>query len=146
MLLTAAAQHDVNLATTAGYPKPVLDYVAQTWRAFLQQATDFLDNSLITSSLAERNQNALENISSIGVWFTGPQLSLPLRRYTVQVVGPDGIPQNILAVGLLSFAYSSYVMQLRAVAQQSVLDHLCRIEEQLGAKCLFLPQILIAPS
>lgn len=146
MLLGMAAQRDVELAQQAMYPQQVVDFMRQTWCAFIPQAKDFYQADAVAPYTMELSRTALENISSIGIWFSSQQISLPLRRYTVQVVGADGNLQNITAVGLLSFAYSSYVMQLRAMAQQSTLENLARIQEQLGAKTLFIPQLLVAPS
>ncbi|CAG9573877.1 conserved hypothetical protein [Leishmania major strain Friedlin] len=146
MLLNTAAQRDIDEGSRAGYPQQVVDFMRQTWAAFIQQAKDFYQEDAHEPFTMELSRNALENTSSIGVWFTGPQISLPLRRYTVQVVGADGAPQNITAVGLLSFTYSTYVMHLRSMSQQSALDGLARMQEQLGTDSLFLPQILVAPS
>ncbi|KAG5504894.1 hypothetical protein JKF63_04340 [Porcisia hertigi] len=146
MLLNSAAQHDLREAVYAGYPPQVVDFMRQTWVAFIQQAKDFYQADAEKPYTMELSRNALENTSSLGVWFTGPQISLPLRRYTVQVLGADGTPQNITAVGLLSFAYSTYVMQLRSMSQHSALDGLARMQEQLGTDSLFLPQLLVAPS
>ncbi|KAK7196531.1 hypothetical protein NESM_000590800 [Novymonas esmeraldas] len=146
MLLNCAARRDINEARRAGYPEQVIDFMHQTWVAFIQQAKDFYLFDTEVPATVELSRSALENISSIGVWFTGPQMSLPLRRYTVQVIGADGTPQNITAVGLLSFAYSSYVMQLRAMSQQSMLEALTSMQEQLGTASLFLPQLLVASS
>ncbi|KPI87574.1 hypothetical protein ABL78_3325 [Leptomonas seymouri] len=146
MLLSMAAQRDVELARQADYPQQVVDFMRQTWAAFISQAKEFYQPDAAQLCTMELSRTALENISSIGIWFSGPQISLPLRRYTVQVVGADGNLQNITAVGLLSFAYSSYVMQLRSMSQQSTLESLARIQEELGAKTLFIPQLLVAPS
>lgn len=146
MLLRMAAQRDVELAQQAHYPQQVVDFMRQTWAAFIPQAKEFYQSDAVAPYTMELSRTALENISSIGIWFNGPQISLPLRRYTVQVIGADGNLQNITAVGLLSFAYSSYVMQLRSMSQQSTLENLARIQEQLGARTLFIPQLLVAPS
>jgi hypothetical protein len=146
MLLCMAAQRDVEMARQAAYPQQVVDFMQQTWAAFIPQAKEFYQPDAVPPYTMELSRTALENISSIGIWFTGAQISLPLRRYTVQVVGADGNLQNITAVGLLSFAYSSYVMQMRSMSQQSTLDSLAHIQEQLGAKTLFIPQLLVAPS
>ncbi|KPA85591.1 putative mitochondrial hypothetical protein [Leptomonas pyrrhocoris] len=146
ILLNMAAQRDVEAARQADYPQQVVDFMCQTWSAFIAQAKEFYLPDAEKPHTMELSRTALENISSIGIWFNGPQISLPLRRYTVQVVGTDGNPQSITAVGLLSFAYSSYVMQLRSMAQQSTLENLARIQEQLGAKTFFVPQLLVAPS
>ncbi|KAG5479545.1 hypothetical protein CUR178_03306 [Leishmania enriettii] len=146
MLLNSAAKRDIEKGSQAGYPLPVVHFMRQTWAAFIQQAKDFCKADADKPFTMELSRNALENTSSLGVWFTGPQISLPLRRYTVQVVGADGAPQNITAVGLLSFAYSTYVMHLRSMSQQSALEGLARMQEQLGTNSLFLPQLLVAPS
>lgn len=146
MLLNAAAQHDIDEARREAYPQQVVDFMRQTWVAFIAQAKEFYQADAEQPCTAELSRTALENISSIGVWFTGPHISVPLRRYTVQLVGSDGTPQNITAVGLLSFAYSSYVMQLRSMSQQSTLESLTRMQEELGTESLFLPPLLVAQS
>ncbi|KAG5479015.1 hypothetical protein LSCM1_02857 [Leishmania martiniquensis] len=146
MLLNSAAKRDLEKGIQAGYPLPVLHFMRHTWVAFIEQAKGFFRSDAGMPFRMELSRNALENTSSLGVWFTGPQISLPLRRYTVQALGADGVPQNIIAVGLLSFAYSTYVMQLRSVSQQSALEGLTRMQEQLGTNSLFLPQLLVAPS
>ncbi|GET88480.1 hypothetical protein, conserved [Leishmania tarentolae] len=146
MLLNTAAKRDTEQGRRAGYPQQVIDFMRHTWAAFIQQAKDFYQQDAHEPFTMELSRNALENTSSIGVWFTGPQISLPLRRYTVQVMGTGGVPQNITAVGLLSFAYSTYVMHLRSISQQSALDGLARMQEELGTNSLFLPQLLVAPS
>lgn len=159
MLLRAAAERDMALAEAQQYPKPVLHFMKTTWQAFLQQAKAFLSEpvtALVGSEEAaavvptvSRSTAAIEIISSIGVWFSGPNVSLPLRQYTVQVPEANGeyggVMQTVIVVGLLSFSYSSYIMQLRSIAQQSVLAELAMVEEQLGTRCLFAPQLLITP-
>ncbi|CAJ1025425.1 hypothetical protein Q4I30_003845 [Leishmania utingensis] len=146
MLLNSAAQRDIDEGIQAGYPKQVVNFMYQTWVAFIQQAKDFYKADADEPFTMDLSHNALENTSSIGIWFIGPQISLPLRRYSVQVVGADGTLQDIIAVGLLSFTYSTYVMHLRSMSQQRVLEGLTRMQEQLGTDSLFLPQLLVAPS
>lgn len=94
----------------------------------------------------QRSLIAMENISSIGVWFSGPCVSLPLRRYAVETTAEDGTRQNVAVVGIVSFLYSSYIMQLRAASQLRTLLELQRVESQVGTPCLYSPSLLIDPA
>ncbi|EPY43813.1 hypothetical protein AGDE_00108 [Angomonas deanei] len=123
-----------------GYEESVIDFMKQMWSALLHEAVNLLQLNDGASHIRE----ALENISSLGVWFTGPDISLPLRRYTVQVPNEQGGEDSMVVVGLLSFSYSSYIMQLRSISQQTTLSTLASLQEQLGTKCLFIPPLLIA--
>lgn len=148
MLLCTAAQRDVAVAKKVGYPQPVIEFMKTTWKAFLQQAQSFLGGSTQEAAAfnpAERCHIAMESISSIGVWFTGANVSLPLRQYTVQMIAPDGSLQNVFMIGLLSFSYSSYVMQMRLLSQQALLVELQKMGKQLGTPCLFMPELVLAP-
>lgn len=152
VLLRLAAERDVALAERQQYPEPVLQFMRSTWQAFLRQAGGFLACDSVAEGEAldapcVKSIAAIENISSIGVWFNGPNVSLPLRQYAVQVPSQDpatlGELQTIIVVGLLSFSYSSYIMQLRTVSQHAALAELRTMEEQLGTRCLFTPKLLL---
>lgn len=154
ILLRTAAVRDILIAEKAHYSPSMMQFVRHAWRIFLEQADAYLSESTPitlpsdgadTVERVERSRIAMENISSLGIWFSGPTISLPLRRYSMQMAGPDGTMQNVVVVGLVSFAYSSYIMRVRAEAQMAVLQELNRLEEQLGMRCLFAPQLVVLP-
>ncbi|EPY37203.1 hypothetical protein STCU_00094 [Strigomonas culicis] len=109
------------------------------WSAFMKEA-----DNLLFSDGASHVKEAIENISSLGIWYNGPEISLPLRRYTVRVPNAAGEEENVVLLGLISFTYSSYIMQLRSMAQQTTLATLAYLREQLRTNCLFVPPLLLA--
>lgn len=75
------------------------------------------------------SQRALENISSLGVWFTGPDVSLPMRKYAMLTLShhtEDGVAvyQPVVVTGVCQFGYSNYIMEIRSLQQRAVLHHL----------------------
>lgn len=149
LLIREAARSDIAIARRNSYEEPVVQYMKGTWAALGQQAEHLLSGNPAVDGDVEaaanecRSRVALENISSMGLWFSGANISLPLRRYAVQVPCDDGSVQNVVVVGVVSFTYSSYVMQLRQASQQAVLAALQEVSHQVGACSLFLPPLLV---
>ncbi|ESL09451.1 hypothetical protein TRSC58_02826 [Trypanosoma rangeli SC58] len=147
-LMRHAAQHSIRHAHVLQYHPTVVGFMRQTWQWLLQQMQTYLsgpDTSEIAGGethLADRCREALENISALGVWFSGA-MSIPFRRYSVCAPTKDGTLQDFVLVGLASFTYSSHVMDDRRLAQEATLAELERLSKRLGVNLLFLPPLVL---
>ncbi|RNF00409.1 hypothetical protein TraAM80_07602 [Trypanosoma rangeli] len=147
-LMRHAAEHSIRHAHVLQYHPTVISFMRQTWQWLLQQVQTYLsgpDTSEIAEAeaqLADRCREALENISALGVWFSGA-MSIPFRRYSVCAPAKDGTLQDFVLVGLASFTYSSHVMDDRRLAQEATLAELERLSKRLGVSLLFLPPLVL---
>lgn len=133
----------------------------QWWAALRGQLLAHLEPTLAanhtTTDVAEaelRLNAAIENLSSLGIWFDAPTLQLPDRSYTALtpyvvmegtnfhsssaapplVMLPDGqLYQWTVLVGLCAFSYSTYVAEARRASQMQVLQQLGSVAPTLFA-------------
>ncbi|ORC87863.1 uncharacterized protein TM35_000191070 [Trypanosoma theileri] len=138
-LVRLAAETDLHHAGRCQYPPDVQQFMRRTWQALLLQVDAHFAAAPPT---ADRSREALENISGLGVWFTG-NMSLPLRRHAVRIPAPDGTMQDAIAIGIAAFTYSSYVMEARRQAQTATLAELDRLSKRLNVKLCFLPPLVL---
>ncbi|KAH9600528.1 hypothetical protein LSM04_005305 [Trypanosoma melophagium] len=138
-LVRLAAETDLRHARRCQYPLDVQQFMHRTWQALLLQVHAHFD---AVPTIADRIREALENISGLGVWFTG-NMSLPLRRHAVRIPAADGTMHDAIAIGIAAFTYSSYVMEARRQAQAATLAELERLSRRLNVKLCFLPPLLL---
>lgn len=144
-LVRLAAERALSLARAADTLPLPLPVVRRTWQTLLRQVEEYLrgaEGGEESAPLDRRCRGALENISALGVWFPG-DASIPFRRYSMGLVTADGTLQQVVAVGLVSFVYSSYVMDDRRRAQQATLAELERLSKGLGVDVRFLPTLVV---
>ncbi|KEG06770.1 hypothetical protein DQ04_12321000 [Trypanosoma grayi] len=147
-LVRRAAENDIQYAHKCNYPLVVVQFMRRTWQVLLRQVQEHLSEAHSEDSqdavplLEQRHREAIENISALGLWFVG-DMSIPFRRYSLQMTAADGTLQNVIAVGLVSFSYSSYVMDSRRRAQEATLAELERLSKRLGVKLHFLPSLVL---
>lgn len=130
------------------------------WPQFSAQVHEFLHQDVPTTSTTTDatsppspsvSQRAMENISSLGMWFVGDGMSLSTRRYTMLAFShnvvvttttnavaesdEDGVTTvttttpvytPVVIVGLSQFAYSNFVHDVRNRSQSELLVSLCQ--------------------
>lgn len=127
MLLREAARYHAvvsrNSASSTALPNPPVE---AWWKCLVEQVSQFfvtVSSSDCTISPALR---AIENLSSMGIWFTEDQMAMHKRLYTVLAFShinheEAAVYYPVSAVGLCNFSYCNYVNDSRKQRQLSVL-------------------------
>ncbi|KAG8344630.1 hypothetical protein ERJ75_000242200 [Trypanosoma vivax] len=145
LLLHTAAVRDTAGIRKNGAPAEVVSFMCGVWNSLLQQFRVYLnENDSNVDQLLARVHDAVEIISTLGLWYGG-QLSIPFRRYIAQTISEEGIPQNLIVMGPVAFAPSMYVLNIRVSTQQRILEELCRLGKEANHRVFFLPP-QIAPA
>lgn len=151
MLVAEAAARDVARAKRLhGDDLCHVRYRRMWWQNFARQVDEFLRASSDSTDQVPRPQRAVENISSLGLWFEDESIALPMRQYTAltcvaaapQPPCQDGSSASgdecaganvqdcqtvltpIVIVGLCQFGYSNYVHDIRRQQQTATLNAL----------------------
>lgn len=131
ILLNEAARYNISINhnhhSTVNITK---QFVAPFWQSMISQVKSFVD----TSSTTEGDnvpawQRAIENISSMGIWYQQFGLSMPSRQYQVLCFSHhelNSVPvyNVVTVVGLCQFGYSNFVMDDRMKRQATLLQQL----------------------
>lgn len=110
----------------------------QWWESFKAQVDAFLQATAVDPTAASSAVRAIENVSSLGIWFTGDGISMPSRKYAMLAYSHDAQPEGgsaaapvyvpIVVVGVCQFSYSNYVHEARLHGQTAVLNTLSKVE------------------
>lgn len=145
-LVVLAAVRGVTICKEMGYEDTIMEFIRETWTTLMLQTFEFFNcNHDSDFTYAQRITEAIENVSSLGIWYSTMNTSIPLRRFLVHVPDENGDIKPHIVVGLVSFSYSSYIMEIRRESQWHMLHRLHEIRQEFGAECLFLPKLLVSP-
>lgn len=144
LLLELARIRGVAICSEMGYDEPIRKSVKDSWSSLIEQAHSFLSDN--DTDLHCRLVEALEIISSLGIWYCTMNTSLPLRRFLVHIPDDNGEIHQYIVSGLVNFSYSSYIIDVRKEAQERVLGNIKLFQQKLGSDSLFLPHLLVSPS
>eukprot|EP00796_Vickermania_ingenoplastis_P010241 gene10241-7180_t len=144
-LVAHAAARGISICRTMDYDHSIMKFVKDTWMTLLKQTELFFETAVDSEEILQRLTEGLEIISSLGIWYSTMNTSLPLRRFLVYFPNESGEVKPHIVVGLLSFSYSSYIMEVRKESQLQVLEQLETIKQDLASDCLFLPELLVSP-